>query len=85
VLGPVHIAVLEELDVPGEWFYDPVASLLYVYPNTTDGAVGKEVVAPLLSAVVRVEGAADIEFSGFTVTETRATYLDQYEVPSGGN
>lgn len=78
-------AVLEELDVPGEWFYDPVASMLYVYPNSTDGSPGTEIVAPLLSAVVRVEGAENVEFYNFQITETRATYLDAYEVPSGGD
>lgn len=77
--------MLEELDAPGEWFYDPVTSSLYLYPNTTDGTPGDEVVAPLLTAVVRIQGAHDIEWSGFEITETRATFLDIYEVPSGGD
>eukprot|EP00038_Savillea_parva_P031470 m.86905 g.86905 ORF g.86905 m.86905 type:complete len:585 (-) comp9682_c0_seq2:137-1891(-) len=80
--------VLEELDVPGEWYYDPVASKVYIYPNgTTDTtlAPGDDIVAPVLSAIVRIEGATDVTFSGFVITETRATYLDQYEVPSGGD
>ena len=42
-------------------------------------------VAPVLSAIVRVEGAKDVSFNGFTFTETRATYMEQYEVPSGGD
>ena len=80
--------MLEELDVPGEWYYDPVASKVYIYPNgTTDTtlAPGDDIVAPVLSAIVRIEGATDVTFSGFVITETRATYLDQYEVPSGGD
>jgi hypothetical protein len=77
--------VLEELDSPGEWFYDPVKSQLHFWPNSTDGTAGKEVVAPLLSALVRVEGAKGVSFEGFTMTETRATFLEQYEVPSGGD
>eukprot|EP01052_Picozoa_sp_SAG31_P039763 SAG31_NODE_5585_length_2442_cov_1.305164_2_plen_181_part_00 len=74
----------QELDAPGEWFYDPVSSKLHFWPNSTDGSPGKEIVAPLLSAIVRVEGAKDVSFEGFTFTETRATFMEQYEVPSGG-
>ena len=77
--------VLEELDTPGEWYYDPIDSRLYFYPNTTNNKPGREVVAPLLSAIVRVEGASRVVFRGFTFTETRATFLEQYEVPSGGD
>ena len=29
--------------------------------------------------------AAGVTIEGFTLTETRATFLDQYEVPSGGD
>jgi hypothetical protein len=77
--------VLEELDSPGEWFYDPTTSKLHFWPNSTDGNAGKEIVAPLLSAIVRVEGSKDVSFEGFTFTETRATFMEQYEVPSGGD
>jgi hypothetical protein len=75
--------LLEELDAPGEWFYDVRESKLYLWPNGT--APGAEVVAPILTAIVRLEGAADVTFTGFQFTETRATFLDQYEVPSGGD
>ena len=80
--------ILEELDTPGEWFFDPVAHQLHYWPNSTDtDASGQpqEVVAPLLSAIVRIEVAQDISFSGITFTETRATFLEQYEVPIGGD
>eukprot|EP00658_Telonema_sp_P-2_P062380 TRINITY_DN51040_c0_g1_i2.p1 TRINITY_DN51040_c0_g1~~TRINITY_DN51040_c0_g1_i2.p1 ORF type:complete len:398 (-),score=92.79 TRINITY_DN51040_c0_g1_i2:286-1479(-) len=39
----------------------------------------------VLSAIVRVEGGSGVVFDGLVFTETRATYLDQYEVPSGGD
>ena len=74
---------MEELDVPGEWFHDPVASKLYYYPNGT--SPGKDIVAPVLDALIRIESAKDVSISGFKLTETRATFLDQYEVPSGGD
>eukprot|EP01043_Picozoa_sp_COSAG02_P039450 COSAG02_NODE_3115_length_7335_cov_2.741017_6_plen_212_part_00 len=75
----------QELDTSGEWFFDPKESTLSFWPNTTDGSAGKEVVAPLLSTIVRIEGAKDVTFNGFRFTETRSTFLDQYEVPSGGD
>ena len=74
--------ILEELDAPAEWFHDPVANTLYFYPNTSDWSTA-EMVAPLLSSIFRVEGASGVEFTGLKFTETRATLLDQYEVPSG--
>ena len=77
--------IKEELDVPGEWFHDPVTAELFYWPNSTDGKVGTEIVAPVLSALVRIEGAKNVSFSGITFTETRATFLEQYEVPSGGD
>ena len=53
--------------------------------NKTQADV-KEVAAPLLNTVVSVTGGAtNVSFSGFTFTETRATYFEQYEVPSGGD
>ena len=73
--------VLEELDQAGEWYYDPKASTLYHWPN---GTAMSEVVAPLLDTLVSVKGAKGVSIEGIQFTETRATYLEQYEVPSGG-
>merc|ERR1712066_70220 len=44
-----------------------------------------EIVAPLLDSIVTMDGATNVSFVGFDFTETRATYLSQYEVPSGGD
>merc|ERR1719460_3077857 len=44
-----------------------------------------EVVAPLLDTLVSVKGAKGVSIEGIQFTETRATYLEQYEVPSGGD
>ena len=71
------------LDTPGEWYYDKKKGELYFYPNTTD--VPSEVVAPILDTILDIDGASDVSFSGFDLTETRATFLSQYEVPSGGD
>ena len=82
--------IKEELDVEGEWFHDPLTHELFFWPNGTSsttngtGATPTAVVAPVLSAVIHIEGAENVSFTGITFTETRATYLDQYEAPSGG-
>ena len=52
---------------------------LYFYPNGTDPDKA-EVVAPLLDSIVAIDGAHEVSFIGFDFTETRATYLSQYEV-----
>eukprot|EP00656_Telonema_subtile_P039161 TRINITY_DN4429_c0_g1_i1.p1 TRINITY_DN4429_c0_g1~~TRINITY_DN4429_c0_g1_i1.p1 ORF type:complete len:518 (+),score=96.96 TRINITY_DN4429_c0_g1_i1:1085-2638(+) len=75
--------ILEELDSPGEWFYDPVGSKMFFWPNGTTS--WNEMVAPVLSTIIRVQGAEGVEISGLGFTETRATYLEQYEAPSGGD
>lgn len=81
------------LDAPGEWFYDPDGARLYVYPNAS-GPLG-EVTVPLLDALVRVQGdpaapggpayVRGVALVGLTLTQTRMTVLEQYEVPSGGD
>jgi hypothetical protein len=86
--------VFEELDVPGEWFWDASNNLLYVLPNSTMQALQAATIAmPVLDSVITVNGsqsgtgayASSISFTGFTITQTRVTYLEQYEVPSGGD
>lgn len=84
--------VLEELDVPGEWFYDAQRSLLYLFPNSSLPALqSSELTVPVLDSIVVVNGSAGgpyasgIRFVNLTFTESRVTFLEQYEVPSGGD
>jgi hypothetical protein len=82
----------QELDVPGEWYYDAAAGELYVFPNNTDLAAA-EIAIPVVDTIVTVNGsqggvglyASNISFIGFTFTQSRVTFLEQYEVPSGGD
>jgi hypothetical protein len=67
--------VLEELDAPGEWFYDADKQLLYVYPNGTD-LTSAVVTLPIANAIVTVNGTAaspaqNISFIGLTFTQVR--------------
>lgn len=89
--------MIEELDTPGEWYLDPKTDppMLYFWPNFTspigDGATGRAVdpptavTIPVLETLVRIDGARNVSFAGIEFVETRATFLDQYEIPSGGD
>eukprot|EP00117_Sycon_ciliatum_P027518 scpid47591/ scgid22337/ Uncharacterized protein ywoF len=84
--------IAEELDSPGEWFLDAAASTLYFYPNVTScpDLSKAEVVAPRHATIVRMEGTvahpvSHVTFRNLVLTETRTTFMDYYEVPSGGD
>jgi len=51
--------VLEELDEPGEWVLDSKAGRLYLWP--TGSRPGRDIVAPGLTELVRVEGKIDYD------------------------
>jgi hypothetical protein len=82
--------MLSLLDAPGEWFYD--GQTMFVYPNTSSFR-DAEFAVPVLDAAITIMGAdarlglpaSNITVKGFVFTETRYTYLEQYEVPSGGD
>lgn len=87
--------VAEELDFPGEYFYDAKASKLYLFYNATsntpppaDGSVG--FVATQIPTLVNVSGTQSepvrkLSFSGITFTATRYTYMGPHGVPSAGD
>ena len=79
--------IFEELDAPGEWFYNETEMKLYLYPNSTLPTSG---VGTVLKRLVNVQGSMDspvynIAFMNITFAHTQPTYLDLYEVPSGGD
>jgi parallel beta-helix repeat protein len=58
--------VFEELDTPGEWYWDRREQSLYLKPPA-DAAARKDVIVTRLSSVLRVEGAANISLVGLTL------------------
>ena len=80
--------IFEELDAPNEYFYNETTQQLYFYPNgTTLPSVG---VATNLHRLFNIRGTMDdpvynISFVNLTFTHTEPTYLEPYEVPSGGD
>jgi hypothetical protein len=82
--------VFEELDAPGEWYLDRRAGILYYEPGPGIDMANALVEAPVLPDLIRLVGTQaapvhDITIAGFRLTETSATYLDEYDVPSLGD
>ena len=83
--------VLEELDHPGEFYFDKDASRLYLFHNGTGAPPAHAtVVAPRLRTLVNISGTQwtpvrDVTHSGIAFTATRYTYMDPHGVPSAGD
>ena len=81
--------IFEELDAPGEWFYDETEQKLYFYPNSTD-SLPSTGYGTALQRLINVRGTRknpiyNITVANITFTQTEPTFLESYEVPSGGD
>lgn len=56
--------IKEDLDSPGEWYYDRQAKVLYFWPAEAIG--NKAVYASKLKHILSMEGCRNVEFRGFT-------------------
>lgn len=61
--------VREELDAPGEWFYDGETKQLRFLPSAP--ADSYELLLPQLDAIIVADGASNLAFLGFTVEVCR--------------
>ena len=75
--------VFEELDAPGEWFYDEPAGKLYVLPPQGGDLTTAKVETAEQDELIRVEGkdaatpVRHLTFDGLTYTRTHRTLFDQ--------
>jgi hypothetical protein len=70
--------IFEELDAPGEWFYDKITGKLYFYPPSGTDPSSSTIEVALIDELIRVVGTASqrvsyLTFDGFTYTHTRRT------------
>ena len=83
--------VLEELDYPGEFYFDKQSSKLYLFYNGTGKPpAAATVVAPQLKTLVNVTGTqwapvVNVSHRDLAFVSTRYTYMDPHGVPSAGD
>jgi len=82
--------VFEELDFPGEFFFNSTTGDLYLYFNGTGAPDDLEVVVPQLTHLVNISGSQwnpvrNILLDGLTFKSTRYTYMLPHAVPSAGD
>lgn len=63
--------MLEELDAPGEWFYDKRDGMFYIYP-VNENKNAKIVLGFSNDPVIRIEGAEHVVIRGLTCKGTRS-------------
>ena len=87
--------VFEELDMPGEWFFNRSTRRLYLFSNATAASGDKappptDLVVPTLHRLLTVTGSRDAPAGGVTLRglgfrDSRITYMEPWGVPSGGD
>ena len=85
--------VVEELDAPGEWFFDAAAGQLTLWWNATDGVpppANGSLAVPVLRELFNVTGSqaepvVGVTFAGIGFRDTAPSYLQPHGLPSGGD
>ncbi|MDR1866019.1 MAG: peptide-binding protein [Bacteroidales bacterium] len=76
--------IFEELDAPGEWFYDEKESVLYYYPQEGEEIHTALFESPQLKHLIELRGSEDNPVRNITIrdielTQTRRTFMESYE------
>jgi|EP01046_Picozoa_sp_COSAG06_P007184 hypothetical protein len=82
---------MEELDNPGEFFFDKKTSDLYLIHNGTGAPpASATIVVPQKQILVNMSGSqfkpvTDVKLVGITYTAAASTYMEPHGVPSAGD
>ncbi len=76
--------IFEELDSPGEWFYDKRTSILYYYPYKKEDVKNLRIESAQIKHLIELRGTEDnpvcnISIEGIEFTQTRRTFMEKYE------
>lgn len=76
--------IFEELDAPGEWFFDRKEKILYYYPLEGEQPATAVFETPQLKHLIEVRGtqaapAENIVIRNLNLTQTQRTFMEKYE------
>lgn len=76
--------IFEELDTPGEWYFDDEKNLLYVYPYSTDNLITADVIGTQLKQLFISKGSKDkpvrnVHLSNLHFQHTSRVFMEPYE------
>ncbi|MDF7799075.1 family 43 glycosylhydrolase [Pontiellaceae bacterium B1224] len=71
--------IFEELDAELEWFQDVENQILYFKPPADVNLNEVVVEAAILDRIIECVGVEHVSFEGFHLTQTRATFMNEYE------
>ena len=79
--------IFEELDSPGEWYYNETEEKLYFYPN---GSLPHNGIGSVMDTLFSVRGTMEspvlnVTLMNIELAHTATTFLEGHEVPSGGD
>lgn len=67
-----YLNVLDELDVPGEWYLDRKTGMLYLYPQTEAFDQAEVTLSLLEDTLIEAKGVSYLTFKGLTIEAGRA-------------
>ena len=76
--------IFEELDAPGEWFYDATQAILYYFPVEGEDMNTAVFESPQIKHLIEIRGTEDkpvknLTLEGFDLTQTVRTFMEEYE------